>query len=228
MGADSGGAIVGIFCRFLPVLALTFGCFACAAVAGDWEKIKETDGVTVYSREVPGSPLLAFKGNGVVDAPIAKVASAIFDPTRAKEWVQNLEETRRVRWLKADEFLQYDHIGTPIVMKDRDFVSNVKMKVESSPKRVVFEYHSTTDSELPETKYVRGELTRSVFVLTSIDNDTKTNIEGEIHADPKGSVAKWIVNFFQKQWPVTTLNSLRKQVMKDDIKLDPHFATLAK
>ncbi|MBI3554718.1 MAG: hypothetical protein HY074_00470 [Deltaproteobacteria bacterium] len=223
--------MLGTFCRnrFASTTILIFALvsISCDVFGGDWEKVKETDGITVYSREVPGSPVLAFKGNGVVNAPIAKVASAIFDPARAREWVENLEETRRVRWLSADQFLQYDHIGTPIVMKDRDFVSTVKMKVEPARQRVVFEYHSTTDPELPETKYVRGELTSSLFVLTSIDNGTKTNIEGEIHADPKGSVAKWIVNFFQKQWPVTTLNSLRKQVTKADIKLDPHFAALA-
>ena len=212
----------------MPVLAIFFIGISFNARGGDWEKIKETDGVTVYSREVPGSPVMAFKGNGVVDAPIAKVASAIFDPMRAKEWVQNLEETRRVRWITPEEFLQYDHIGTPIVMKDRDFVSNVKMKVDSAQKSVVFEYHSTIDSELPETKYVRGELTHSVFILTSIEDGKKTKIEGEIHADPKGSVAKWIVNFFQQQWPVTTLNSLRKQVAKTDIQIDPHFVTLVK
>ncbi|MBI3541956.1 MAG: hypothetical protein HY075_01595, partial [Deltaproteobacteria bacterium] len=76
-----------------------FAGVASAATAPEpsWEKIKDTDdGIVVFSREVPGSSVMAFKGNGVVDAPIAKVASALFDPARAKEWVLNLEETRRV------------------------------------------------------------------------------------------------------------------------------------
>src|SRR5690349_8969755 len=57
-----------------------------------WEKIREQDGITVFRREVPGSPVLAFKGEGVVPAPIEKVATIIFDTTRAPEWVVDLAE----------------------------------------------------------------------------------------------------------------------------------------
>ena len=37
-------------------------------------------------------------------------------------------------------------------------------------------------------------------------------------ADPRGSVAKWIVNLVQKDWPHKTIASLRRQVAKPDIK----------
>jgi hypothetical protein len=36
--------------------------------------------------------------------------------------------------------------------------------------------------------------------------------------DPKGSVAKWMVNLFQKSWPHKTITALRQQVKKPDIK----------
>ena len=45
----------------------------------------------------------------------------------------------------------------------------------------------------------------------------------EIHADPKGSVAKWIVNMFQKGWPHNTITSLREQVKKPDIRDHAHL-----
>lgn len=215
--------------KLFTVLFLFSSLVSYAAVdtQTEWTKVTDTeDGIVVFEREIPGSPVLAFKGSGTVNAPLGKVASAIFDVSRAKEWVLNLEETRRVRWFSDNEFLQYDHVGTPIVMKDRDFVSRVKMSIEAALKRVTFEYHSTTDDQLPETGYVRGDLMTTVFVLSAVEGGAKTKIEGEIHADPKGSVAKWIVNFFQRQWPVDTLRSLRKQVAKTDIKIDPHFAGL--
>jgi hypothetical protein len=64
---------------------------------------------------------------------------------------------------------------------------------------------------------VRGEFLYGKFVLTSIDEGKKTRVLAELLCDPKGSVAKWIVNMFQKDWPHKTLESLRGQVKKPDI-----------
>ena len=69
----------------------------------------------------------------------------------------------------------------------------------------------------PATKYVRGELISSSFALTALERGTKTRMVAEIHCDPKGSVAKWIVNWFQKAWPHNTIMSLRAQAAKPDI-----------
>jgi hypothetical protein len=41
-----------------------------------------------------------------------------------------------------------------------------------------------------------------------------------VHADPKGSMPKWLVNMFQKSWAHNTIMRLRAQVAKPDIKVD--------
>src|SRR4051794_9422925 len=62
-----------------------------------WEKIGDDDGIAVYRREVPGSPIVAFKGEGIVDASILRVSSVIVDSSRATEWVDSLKEARILR-----------------------------------------------------------------------------------------------------------------------------------
>ena len=54
-----------------------------------WEKIGDDDGIAVYRREVPGSPIVAFKGEGIVDQSILRVASVIVDSSRATEWIDS-------------------------------------------------------------------------------------------------------------------------------------------
>jgi hypothetical protein len=201
---------------------------AVAAGAAEWVKINEKEGVVVHKKEVPGSDLLAFMGHGTVDASILRVASVIFDTTRAPEWMEDLVESRLIRWLSPGEFIEYDHIGTPFVMKDRDFLSKVALRIDTDKKQMVFQYRSTDDSAVPPTSYVRGDLMNTTFTLTSVGQGAKTDIYGEIHCDPKGSVPKWLVNFFQKDWPVQTLVNLRKQVRKADIKDDPRISELLK
>jgi len=197
----------------------------CAQADMNWNFKKETDGIKVYEAKIAGSSVVAFRGEGEVDAPLAKVATVIFDTARAPEWISDLVESKILHWRSKNEFIEYDHVGTPpIIMKDRDFVSLVKMDVDPKLGQLTFKYHPATDESAPPTqKYIRGDLTDSSFVLTSIDNGTKTHFVGEILADPKGGVPKWIVNYFQSGWPVNTVNGLRKQTKKADVKTDPRF-----
>ncbi len=193
-----------------------------------WEKTGQQDGVTTYRQEILGSPVVAFRGEGIISAPIEKVASVLLDTPRATEWVSDLAEAKVIAWKSKDSFIEYDHLKTPpLIMKDREFVSLVKMEINQKEKQIIFRYKSLQDSSVvPETSNIRGELLNSTFTLTSLKNGTQTKVAGEIHCDPKGSVPKWLVNWFQEQWPVNTLKNLRKQVSKADIKANPMITAL--
>jgi hypothetical protein len=188
-----------------------------------WEKFDEDDGIAVFRREVPGSPIIALRGEGVVDAPILRVVSVLVDNSRATEWIDSLAETKVIRKISDDEFIHWDHIATPVILKDRDFVVDIKLSLNPKDKQISLDYHSVYDSGAPKTDYVRGELSAGTFRLTSIEGGKKTRFLCEVMADPKGSVAKWIVNLFQKKWPHKTIQSLRKQVAKPDIKDQPRL-----
>ena len=183
-----------------------------------WEKFDEKEGIAVFRREVPGSSIIALRGEGVIDAPILRVASVLVDTTRSTEWIDRLAEIKVVRKLSDDEEIHWTHIETPVVLKDRDFVFAIKLELDPPNKKVMLNYHSVYDSGAPKTDFVRGEFKFGTFTLTSIEGGKKTRVLAEVLADPKGSVAKWIVNLVQKSWPHKTLSSLRKQVAKPDIK----------
>jgi hypothetical protein len=191
-----------------------------------WEKFDEDDGIAVFRREVPGSPIIALRGEGVIDAPILRVLSVLVDTARAPEWIDSLAETKVVRKVSDDEFIEWDHIKTPVILKDRDFVFDIKLTLNPKDKQAALTYHSVYDSGAPKTDYVRGEFSYGTFNLTSIDGGKKTKFLCEVLADPKGSVAKWIVNLFQKKWPHETIESLRRQVAKPDIKDQPRLKEL--
>lgn len=192
-----------------------------------WEKIRNDDGVDVYRRELPGSPVIAFRGDGIVDAPVARVLSVLADTKRAVEWMDSTAEERVIRKISPTEEVVYTHVSTPpIVMKDRDFVTLSQIVFEPATHRVIIKIRSVDDPAAPRTNYIRGVVHDSSFSLTSIDGGKRTRVVAEIHADPKGSVAKWIVNMFQKDWPHNTLASLRKQVKKRDVVEDAELTRL--
>ena len=53
---------------------------------------------------------------------------------------------------------------------------------------------------------------------------TKTRVLAELICDPKGSVAPWLVNLFQKSWPYNTITSLRRQTQKRHIQEDARLS----
>jgi hypothetical protein len=190
---------------------------------GAWVRMRTENGIVVSRKDIPGSRFLAFRGEGDVDEPLLLVGSVLVDIARDREWVDSLVESKILRTVSETEYITYSHIGTPITMSDRDFVTDVTLQVDATVKRLAIEMHSVSDVNAPTTKYVRGELMHSSFSLTSIDGGRRTHVVAEIHCDPKGSIAAWFVNKFQNDWGFNTIRSLRAQVRKPDVSVHPRL-----
>ena len=190
-----------------------------------WKKSCNTEGLTIYWSKVEGSEVIAFRGEGIVDAPIEKVASIILDASRGTEWIDSLVSSKVVRDVSPTEFIEYDHVGIAFpfdqLMSDRDFVSHVYLECAPGTKRMKVSYLPAEDELAPPLKkYTRGVMT-CVFKMVPMSIESETYVEAEIHCDPKGGVPKWVVNFFQQGWPQTTFENLRRQAKKTDIQTLP-------
>lgn len=198
------------------------------AKAPAWELFDEEDGVRCFRRDVPGSDVVALRGEGFIAAPITRVASVLADRKRSTEWIDRLVKTKVIRELSETEAINWNHIKTPTPLKDRDFVFKTRITTDPAKKKVIFSYHSVTDKAAPEyDAYVRGDFKSGKFELTVMERTNKdgtktrgTHVVAEVIVDPRGSVPTFIVNMVQKSWPHKTLTALRKQVAKPDIKED--------
>jgi hypothetical protein len=213
----------------VPVLAMPRASFADDAAKAKWEKVTSESGINVFKKEVEGSPVIAFKGDGVIDASILRVISVLTDTSRSKEWVDRLVEAEILEEISPLERIQYSHVKTPPGLDDRDFVARAKLNIDVANKRVIINIQSTTHAKKPAgaNGIVRGELIGSSFLLVPLEGG-KTRVITEIHADPKGDVPKFVVNMVQKDWPINTIKNLRKQVGKasDNEKLKAHLTEI--
>ena len=103
--------------------------------ADSWDLVKQERIFVIYETKVPGSDVVAFKGRGVINQPVVKVASVLLDGKHAREWVGHLEESHTIRRISPMEYIQYNHLGTPFVMKDRDFVVRITIDVLPEKRR---------------------------------------------------------------------------------------------
>jgi hypothetical protein len=84
-------------------------------------------------------------------------------------------------------------------------------------------YQPTDDPGAPVTHNVRGEILSGLFQATSLEPDKRTELTVEVQIDPKGAIPSWIVNFFQKSWPLHTFEAIRAQAAKPDIAMPEAF-----
>jgi len=212
--------------KLLVLLSTIF--FTLTLQAGEWRKIKSRKSVDVYSKEIPGSKIVAFRGIGTIDAPIHNVISVIHDTSRIKEWMSDMAETVVLERKSMLEKIEYNRTTAPWPLWDREFVYWVKVDIQNEGKEVRIEMGPGNNNhpKIPKRdKTVRGTLHSSRYILKAIDKN-KTEILVEINADPAGSVPKWVVNLFQSVWPSDTISGIRKlatepnyQVHADILKL---------
>ena len=212
--------------KLTPIaLCLLFACPAFAAPdepefdAIPWEKIAKEAGVTVYTKEVPGSDLVAFKGVTTIWQPLGKVLSVLMDNDRRTEWVDRLVKSEVLEEISDHEYILYQHFGLPFIMSDRDYVYHGKA-TRNAQGQVTLAMNSCEFEGSPETIGVRAELVRSRYVLTP-KGEKQTTISVEIQTDPKGMIPTWLVNLIQKTWPAKTLKGVRKQASRKDVEEYP-------
>jgi hypothetical protein len=209
------------FRRFL--CCALFLAVAWRAEGEDWKLVGNQHGVEIYRRDVPGSDVVAFKGQGTIEAPLWKVASILLDTKRAPEWAESLKESRVVKRLGPNTYIEYNHLGMPFILRDRDFVSEVVIEVDAEARTFGLVYKPTEEPGAPVTRYVRGQITSGVFQIRSVEPGRRSTLMAEIQCDPKGAIPTWIANFFQRSWPLTTFEGLRKQAAKADLAMPEEF-----
>jgi len=193
----------------------------------NWEQLFEKDGVKVMRRMVPGSSVFLFRGEGLIDAPMAKIIGVVRDSSRSKEWVDGVVEIKAIREISHWERLDYYQISVPWPFQNRDFIYHTKVSMDPVSKTVVFTTSSEEDPGTPPRPgVVRGFVHRATMMFRSIDNGKRVYGIGEAHVDPKGALPAWLFNLVQKRWPYNTFMNVRKQLSKKDIKVDPIAASL--
>ena len=202
-------------CKWLSVVSLVLS-FTGTAFGAEWEEADQEDGITSYRKDEPGSSVTAFKGETMLNAPLAKVAWVIRDNDHRTKWVNRLKLSRVLESKSDFDKIIYQHFELPAFIADRDYV--YRAKVYWQGEKLVFDLKSTQSPRAPKTVGVRANLIRCLYYLTPW-GENRTHIQVEVHTDPMGSLPAWFVNLIQKSWPIKTLSGIRKMVKEPYAKM---------
>lgn len=201
---------------------------AAPAIAADWEFLFEDEGIKVWRRQVEGSDFVAFRGRGLVKAPILKVAAVIRDADRETEWMENCAAARTVRFLSATDAIVYNRTGSPVpLISDRDTVLKTWTEVVPDKKTVWVRFEQTKDAAAPVVDgVVRMPVLKGHWRMVQ-KGAYSTELEYQVQADPGGALPAWLVNLVSKKMPFHTVRRLREQVTKSGYESHQNILSVA-
>ena len=180
-----------------------------------WESLGTKSGIQLARKQLPASQMFAVRGEVVIDAPMAKVASVIYDETRWTQWSKNTTQATMLSNGPGTMKTVYQAVKMPFILSNRDVVYTFGYEYVNDQLLIIgrtLPYHKP-----PRSVGVRMHLLEGRWFLKPVKGN-QTHLVVEILMDPKGSLPVWFVNLVQKDYPVGLLTSLEKQAKRADVK----------
>ncbi|MCH2229244.1 MAG: hypothetical protein MK105_02775 [Crocinitomicaceae bacterium] len=173
----------------------------------------------MYSSNKNETP--TYRGTVKLNSGIGRIAFTLIDIDSKKKWVNRLAEHNLIEGdLFSMEYSTYEHYNLAWPVSDREYVLKAKWSIDNNAEgtSAKLEIASTTHKQYPlRNDRVRGNLESLIFHLKEISSET-TEVIVEIKVDPKGKLPKFLANQIQKNWPLTTLRALNKEVNQGEEK----------
>ena len=202
--------------------AVTTAPGAAEGASGKWEYVNGDKGVKVWSKEVPGSPLMSFKGKTTVKLHIGRIIQVFAYNRYQKDWVDRWANSVDLMKITPYERIFWIRFGLPWPIDDRDYVLHTKATLDPPNRTVKVLIKSVKHARKPEQGgcCVRGKAIGTRYRFKALP-DGSTEMMVEVHTDPRGMLPTWLVNMIQKDWPRKTLLDLKERASKADIKSYP-------
>lgn len=174
-----------------------------------WEKMKDEDGIKIYTREVPGSDFKEFHAEMYVECiALPNILDAIMN---VEEYDQIIPDCYNPKVLKkiGETYIVYHLVTkTPWPFKDRDgiYEQTLNVSYRDSISRISIK---VLPDYLPEMdSYKRIQYGVGFWEVRKIKAGSY-QVVYQFHADPEEKVPDWIAKSYIVEDPFITLQNLR-------------------
>ena len=177
-----------------------------------WQLIDESDGITLYAREVSGHSEMQFKGVCMVNRSLASVISVLSDTASYPRWFFRCIEANKIPTKNPSEFhfMLYVAIDTPWPFTDRDVLYKSEVKIDFASGKVVIHSIALETPLIPLKKqFVRITDSEQQWILERIAVD-RTRITFINRTNAAGPFANFISNPGIRDTMIHSLANLTK------------------
>jgi hypothetical protein len=205
------------------LLALfSFGSLSLAAPAlaePQWEQRTTTDGVAIYNRVTPGSPVKEVKAEGDFEAPAAAVWAVLRD---IAGYPKTMPYTKVTAVLGQEHegavTYYYTALGLPII-SDRDYTLKVTVDHVPSDGSGLYRLSWVAGNDYPKAPpkqkgYVRLTDVSGYWELTPTKDGAATHGVYYVHTDPASPLPNFIINKANTDSVPKLINAIREWAKK--------------
>jgi len=197
----------------LCALAAALVLFGSLAVAAEWEKVSDKDGVLVERRPVAGSPFAEVRATARSELP----PSAIFETVwNHSEYTQFVPHLRRLDILSdtGDERVTYEQVSVPLV-SDRDYAVRLHKRVDAAAQRYEIDFATANDLAPPsDGRHERVRSIRGSWLIEPGPGGAGSVVRYNVVSDPGGSIPAWIANRAQRDTVAELVRAMLKRAQE--------------
>ena len=200
-----------IVLAFFLQLSLFFSLSEISAAEYPWKLRINKEDIAVYTRKVEASPILEYKANMSVQAPLDKVIRFFEDVKKMPQWYYQCVQAELLPGDGTEKQIIYFVLRLPWPVTDRDCVFSWVKSLDSVSGEVGYTLNAVS-GKLPEQKgKIRVVYLKSSWRFTPL-KDGRTEVYFQQHSNPGGSIPTFLVNKLSVEIPFYTFKNLRKML----------------
>lgn len=179
----------------------------------DWELRKESDGIRIFTTDLPGSDFAAFKAVADMDVSMSQLMAVMINPKSCMEWVHNCIASRAFGDGDFHDRYAYSVNDMPWPVQDRDYVIRIRTHGEEQSGVVVMDLNAIPDARKDNDDYVRVEKSDTLYRFEPLGPD-QTRMTWIQHTEPNGTIPSWLVNSLIVDIPLKSMRKLETVAQK--------------
>ena len=187
------------------LLILSISDIACSQ--SEWQKIRDSDGIVVFTRKVGDSKTSEFRVETTMPGNLVQYRKILSQIDQYQDWLPSCKESTILNTISGNEIIYYVVLNMPFPFTDRDMIQHIQFhsKKDSLMVRI-----SNEPNYKPEVENrVRMINARGKWLIRQIDSN-KISVVFQYLADPDGGLPAWLVNAFIAENPYKTIYNLRE------------------
>ena len=201
---------------FIVSLFFSSGLSSCLYADNIWKQNKNEDGIRVFTKDVQGSALKAFRGVVSIPARLSSIVAVIDDTSIYLKLFHNATYAKDLMRISENEAYKYMITALPWPAKNRDSIIRSNFKQNKKSKIVQITMKSVPNYIPSKPGLVRIQRMTGRWLLVPEGNNVK--VFYEMNVDPSGSLPTWLVNAMSIDLPFITLKNLRELVKQEKYK----------
>jgi hypothetical protein len=188
---------------------------------GHWVKQAVKDGFTIYLRKKANTSILPLRIEGVINAPVDYIMENLRKVDGSEDWTPDLLQKITLEDVNPSIAITFSLTDMPWPIYDRRLILHNELRLDKERKLlfVVSKSMAFPGAPVPE-RTVEAFVGYSSIGFRPVSKD-KTYVELTAFIDPKGSIPHWVINFYQKSWPIKFLRALENRSQTHRVKLRP-------